>query len=307
MVKKVWTFPGQGSQEVGMGRGLWDASKEVRDLFKKAEDVTNRPIREIAFEGPKEVLDRTSNTQVAMIVVSLGILAVYLKKHRGQPDSQPDFVAGHSVGEFAAAVVAGSMTPEDAIALINERGLAMEQAGEENPGRMAAILGLTDDEVERIAMNNGAYVANYNIPDVQTIISGEAGAVESSLDDASEAGAKKVVPLDVSIAAHSPLMFGAIEHVRDKINGIHILDPIIPVVANRTGQLVTKAAELYEMLPEQLVLPVRWGKGVEFMRRQGAVEFIEFGSGHILQRMVRRHLGRGDVTSRHAEDELLGR
>jgi [acyl-carrier-protein] S-malonyltransferase len=296
--KKAFIFPGQGSQEVGMGRELYEASKDVRGLFAKAEEITNRPIRKITFEGPKNLLDRTSNTQVALLVVSLGMLAVYLKKHQGSPD----FVAGHSAGEIAAAVAAGSMTEEEAIDLINERGLAMQQAGDEHPGGMAAILKMRDQDVERIAADNGAYVANYNITDSQLVVSGESSAVAATAAEAAEEGAKAVT-LDVTIPAHTIFMNGALERVRTKAESIHVLDPIIPIVANRTGQVITRASDLIEGLPEQLVHPVKWAQSVDFMHREGVREFIEIGSRNVLQAMVKRQLPSGDSSVRHAQDE----
>ena len=283
-----------------MARKLYEQSKEVQSLFKRAEDITNRPIRKTTFEGPKNLLDRTSNTQVAILVVSLGILAVYLKKHH----EKPDFVAGHSAGEVAAAVAAGSMTEDAAIELIHERGLAMEQAGEEYPGSMAAILGMEDERVERLAREHGVYVANYNVTDSQLVLSGEHGAVSEAAAKASSEGARGI-PLDVTIPAHTILMQGALSKVREKIGSVQMLEPIIPIVANRTGQAITKANELVEGLPEQLVHPVKWAQSVDFMHQQGVREFIEFGPKNVLSGMVKRQLrGREGSVSR-AEDEIL--
>jgi [acyl-carrier-protein] S-malonyltransferase len=217
-------------------------------------------------------------------------------------------VAGHSVGEIAAAVAAESMTEEDAIELANTRGLEMEQAGLDNPGGMAAILGMLDEDVERIAAANpGAFPANYNISDSQLVISGEADAIAGSVADADAEGAKTRI-LGVTIPAHTVFMSPAMDKVREKMQSIHVLDPIIPIVANRTGEVVTKASDLIEGLPEQLVHPVKWAQGVDFMHSEGIREFIEMGPQGVLQGMVKRQLRIRNVEAElsDAEKDVLG-
>lgn len=300
MSKKAWMFSGQGTQEVGMGRELLEAFKEVADVAKKAEDVTNRPVRKMMLEGPKDLLDRTSNTQIAVVVISLGLLAVYLKKHR---DERPDFVIGHSVGEGPAAAAAESMDVESTLVWTHERGLAMEEEGARNPGKMAAILGMKDAVVERIARTTGAYVANYNVTDQQTVISGGADEVDAGIDAANEQGAKKVVPLDVTVPAHTPLLAGAIDRVSKAMDGIHVLDPIVPIAAN-AARFITSGNELKAALPEQLRLPVKFSQSIELLRNDGVTEFLEFGHTDVLSRIVKRQLRGEDPIVRHAKDDL---
>lgn len=302
-VKTAFLFPGQGSQEVGMAKTLL-GDNYFDNLVKKAEEITNRPISRI-LDGPKEVLDRTSNTQIAVVLVSLGLLAAYHRSRASEKreTSQVDFVAGHSVGELTALAASGAADEEDVIFLANERGLAMEEAGAEHPGGMAAIIGLSDQSVEEITADNDAYVANYNIPDQQIVVSGlKKGVIETGKQAKGKGGL--VVPLAVTIPAHTPLMSGAVERVKTAINSIKIVDPVIPIIANRTGRIVTKAEELRDMLPNQLRLPVRWGAGIEFMYDEGVMEYTEVGPSNILKSMVSRHLrGRG-VIVRHAQTEI---
>lgn len=291
-------FPGQGSQEVGMGRAFYERHEEVQSLFEKAGQITKRDIKKIVFEGPKDVLDRTSNTQVAILVVSLGVLAVYMKKHK---EEKPDVVMGHSLGEITAAVAADAMTEEDAIELTFTRGVAMEAAARERPGGMAAMLGTPDAEVEERARAHGISVANYNIPDGQSVVSGSLQGIEAILAEMGRRGRR----LGVSIPAHAPEMSSAVQAVEAKLRSIGVIDQLrIPAIANRTGQLATRLSELH--LPGQLVSPVRWGRGVEYAVEDGVAEFVEIGPGNILHDMVKRHLrGNDKVNVRSAQQEIL--
>jgi len=300
MGKKAWMFSGQGNQEIGRGRELLESFKEIRDVAKKAEDITNRPIRKIMSYGPKELLDQTSNTQIAVVVVSLGLLAVRLNKRRVE---RPDYVIGHSVGEGPAAVAAEAMDQESVLTWTRERGIAMEEEGALHPGKMAAILGMKDAVVERIARTNGAYVANYNIPDQQTVITGGMDEVDAASVEAEAEGAKRVIPLEVTIGAHSPLLAGAVERVARAMDGLKISDPRAIIAAN-VGKLVTLGSELRTLLPEQLQLPVKFGQSIALLHKEGVTEFVEFGYTDVLSRMVKRQLRGESVIVRHAQDDI---
>ncbi|MBI2592526.1 ACP S-malonyltransferase [Candidatus Saccharibacteria bacterium] len=299
-MKKAWMFSGQGTQEVGMARELMDAFPEFLAVITRADRITGRPISGMMRNGPKEFLDRTSNTQIAVVAVSLGLLAVYRKRHKAEI---PDYVIGHSVGEGAAAVAADAIDEEDALAWVNERGLTMEEEGKRHPGKMAAILGLKDAVVERITANNGSVVANYNIPDQQIVVSGGNDEVDRTIEEANEEGARRTVVLGVTIPAHSPLMSGGIERVARFMNSIRVKDPSVPIAAN-IGRIITLADQLKDAYPNQLKLPVRWSQSVEELYEAGVRQFREFGHGDVLSSMVKRQLKDKGVHVEHAEDCL---
>jgi [acyl-carrier-protein] S-malonyltransferase len=195
------------------------------------------------------------------------------------------------------------MSYEAALLWVHERGLAMEEEGRRNPGKMAAILGMRDVIVESIAGANRAHVANYNIPDQQAVISGGIEEVDSASEEAAREGARKVVPLEVTVPAHTPLLEGAVERVTGVVNGLDISDPLTPIAAN-TARIIHKAAELRVLLPGQLTLPVRFGESIKQLREKGVTHFREFGHGDVLSAMVRRQFRGEEIITQHAKDDL---
>jgi [acyl-carrier-protein] S-malonyltransferase len=281
----AWLFPGQGSQHVGMGRLLFEQSAAARRLFETADAVLGRALSQICFSGPEETLRQTINAQPAIMTVSLACLAA--AEERGDLTGPPAYVAGHSLGEYSAAVAAGALRFEDGLPLVQERGRLMQAAGEANPGRMAAILGLGETEVGRLCQETGAEVCNINAPE-QIVIGGSPEAVEAATEQARSSGARRVVALNVSGAFHTALMEPAAQGMTVALADADIRDPQVPLIANGTGEPVETAAELRRELSFQLTHAVQWQRSLEYMVRAGVGAFVEFGPGQVLSGLVRR-------------------
>lgn len=274
-------FPGQGAQEVGMGRDLAEAFPEAAELFERAEDVLGVPLRRICWEGPEEELTRTENAQPALLLHGYVVWSLLPEALR----ASTTVAAGHSLGEFTAYLAAGALSFEDALRLVRRRGELMAASEE---GTMAAVLGLDDGEVEAVCeATEGVVVpANFNAPG-QVVVSGAADAVERAGEHAREAGAR-VMELDVSGAFHSPLMEVARDGLEEALRTVEIRPPRFPVVANAAARPVEDPATARELLVDQLTSPVRWVAGVEAMRSHRPGRWLELGPGRVLAGLMRR-------------------
>jgi [acyl-carrier-protein] S-malonyltransferase len=300
--RMTFQFPGQGSQKVGMGQDLCARSPAAAEVFAQADEVLGVPLSQLCFEGPPEALNDTVNTQPAILTTSVAALQA-LEERLGQPT----FVAGHSLGEFSALVAAGTLTFEDALLLVQKRGQLMKEAGESNPGGMAAIIGLQAAQVDECCTQareaTGGYVgiANDNCPG-QIVISGDEQTLQAGMEAMEAAGARKVVRLAVSIAAHSPLMAEAAAAFRQALEKIAIRPPKVPFVANATASALTNPDQIRGALCQQLTSPVHWTDSVRWMIRQGVTHFVEIGPGEVLTGLLRR-IDRG--TERLATTQVL--
>lgn len=289
MSSTAFLFPGQGSQYVGMGQDLYETYPEARATFDEADKVLGFALSELCFNGPEETLNDTINTQPALFVISVALLRV-LESNRLQA---PGFVAGHSLGEYAALFAAGAMDLAAGLRLVRERGRLMKEAGERSPGGMAAVLGLETKVVDRVCRRareetgGVIQVANYNSPG-QIVISGDFKARDVALELAKSEGAKKVVPLAVSIAAHSPLMECIVDEFRQAVEAVEFRTPMVPVVANVSAAPLESIEAIREELVQQLTSPVRWVESVQYMIGQGVVEFVEIGPKDVLTKLMRR-------------------
>ncbi len=288
MATTAFVFPGQGSQYVGMAKDLWDVDPESRLLMERADALLGVPLSRICFTGPEEELRQTQNTQPAIFLHSI-VVARKLRSIR------PDMVAGHSLGEYSALVVAGAIGFDDALRLVRLRGELMQRAGIEREGTMAAVVGLTPETVEDLCREATAagivQPANFNSPG-QIVISGSVNGVRKAMEIARQRGAKLVKELVVSGAFHSPLMESARNGLKQGLDAARIRDAAIPVYANVTAEPVTHAAEIRDLLYRQLTSPVRWEQTVKNMVRDGATDFMEIGPGKVLQGLVKRTSGR---------------
>jgi len=285
----AFVFPGQGSQFVGMGREL-ATFPEAQQVFAQADEVLGFALSRLCFEGPEAELNDTINTQPAIVTHSIAALRVI--ENRTHLKEQLKLVAGHSLGEFSALVCAGALSFADALRLVRERGRLMKLAGEQHPGAMAAILNLDRARLDEICAEAGrvtdqpVQVANDNCPG-QIVISGDKAALDKAMELAKARGAKRCIPLAVSIAAHSPLMAGAAEEFRATLEAAQWTEARLPVIANATARPAGRG-DTINLLVAQLTSPVRWTESIQFMIVKGITRFVEVGPKDVLTGLIKR-------------------
>ncbi|OIB02582.1 malonyl CoA-acyl carrier protein transacylase [Paenibacillus sp. LC231] len=287
MGKTAFIFPGQGAQSVGMGKDAYDAVPAARDLFLTADEQLGFPLSSIIFNGPDEDLKQTVNTQPALLATSMA----YLEAIRGK-GIEPDYVAGHSLGEYSALVCAGVLSFEEAVSIVRARGEYMEAAVPGGQGAMAAVLGADREALSELcksitAEGHVVELANMNCPG-QIVISGSAQGVATAAERVKEAGGKRAIPLEVSGPFHSTLMKEAANRLADKLEQAAFNTPSVPVVANVTARPVEDAAAIRGLLVEQVYSPVLWHDSVEWMIAQGVDTFVEIGPGSVLSGLIKK-------------------
>lgn len=288
MSKTAFVFPGQGAQAVGMGKDIYDAYEGSRAVFEQADAALGFALSSIIFEGPDDDLKQTANTQPALLTVSVALLQAL--EGRGL---KADYVAGHSLGEYSALVAAGVISFEDAVRTVRARGQFMEQAVPSGMGAMAAVLGSERDALAALcaaitAEGSAVELANVNCPG-QIVVSGTAAGVQAVVERGKgEAGAKRVIPLEVSGPFHSSLMKPAADKLQETLAEVKLQDASVPVVANVTARAVTAASEVRSLLVEQVYSPVLWEDSVRYLIEQGVDTFVEIGSGTVLAGLIKK-------------------
>lgn len=290
MEKTAYIFPGQGSQSVGMGKDLFQKYESVRKIFQMADEVLGYSLSDLCFYGPEEKLKQTMYAQPALLVMSIACLEAVKEEQKLSGKTilpEADFVAGHSLGEYTALAAAGAIRYREAIKLASERGRMMKEAGEQTPGTMAAVIGMTAEGVEKICQDTGTWIANYNCPG-QIIISGEKDKIKNAKQAAKKAGAKLVLPLQVSGAFHCPLMKPAADELGETIEKMNWRNPEITVIGNTHAQEIHTVSDLKKELNEQLCNSVQWEKTLQNLWEQGVTTFVEIGAGTVLTGLVKR-------------------
>ncbi len=291
-MKTACLFPGQGAQKVGMGAEHYSSNPTFANTMDEANDILGYDLKEIMFAGPVEKLKQTKYTQPAIFVHSVGLFSTLQVK--------PDMVAGHSLGEFSALVACNALSFTDALKIVDQRGRLMQKAGEENPGTMAAIIGMKDEQVKNICksarneIGSEVVAANFNCPG-QVVISGDVEAVDKAIEIAKEQGCRLAKKLTVSGAFHSSLMQPAYEGLKEQLQQLEIENPDCPIYANYTARPTTEPEKIRESLLDQLLNPVRWTETMIQMKADGASKFMEVGPGRVLQGLVKRTLNEVEI------------
>ncbi|MGN7763852.1 ACP S-malonyltransferase [Paenibacillus sp. 22594] len=287
MGKIAFVFPGQGAQAVGMGKDVYDALPHSRAVFEKGDEVLGFPLSRLVFEGPDSDLKQTVNTQPALVTTSVAYLEA-LREH----GVNPDYVAGHSLGEYSALVAAGVLSYEDAVSLVRLRGRYMEEAVPGGQGAMAAVLGAEREALTGLCgqiSDTGHVVelANVNCPG-QIVVSGSKQGVEEVVQRVKEIGGKRAIPLEVSGPFHSSLMKEAAERLAVELGKVNFNTPSVPVIVNVNATAVTEPDEIRELLVRQVFSPVLWQDSVEWLIAAGVDTFVEIGSGNVLAGLIRK-------------------
>ena len=284
--KTAFIFPGQGSQAIGMGKDLAEEFSVAKDVFQEVDEALHQNLSDLIWNGDIKELTQTENAQPAIMAVSMAVMRV-LESQGFSLKENVSFVAGHSLGEYTALCAIGALTLSETAKILQMRGQAMAEAGRTEAGGMMAVLGLEPDLVQKIADDSGCYVANDN-GGGQWVLSGSLVALSTAKMRAESMGAKRVIPLPVAGAFHSPLMRSAQEKMKEVLADIAFQKPSVPVVANVTAMAET--GNFVDLLVRQIVAPVRWRESVLYMQKQGITHFVECGPGAVLSGLVRRIL-----------------
>ncbi len=287
MGKIAFVFPGQGAQKVGMAKDVYDALPQAAELFKTADEVLGFSISELAFEGPEEQLKQTANTQPALLTASIALFEALKSKN-----ITPDYVAGHSLGEYSALVAANALDFDQAVAIVRARGQYMEQAVPYGQGAMAAVLGAERERLAALcaeisATGHAVELANVNCPG-QIVVSGSVEGVNTVAARVKEIGGKRAIMLEVSGPFHSSLMKSAADQLSERLQTVSFRDATVPVVANVTAKTVTQGSDIQALLVEQVYSPVLWEDSVRFLIHEGVDTFIEIGPGNVLTGLIKK-------------------